>query len=94
MNLDREYKEEKVLDLFGKYGEILDYRLCVDNRTNLRNGKAWILYKTIAQSEKAIDALDGMSLNNRSIEIKKSLKKGFVPADTTNFTSSTKFTGI
>lgn len=38
--------------------------------------------------------MDGLQLNGRNIEIKRSLKKGFVPADTTNFTSSTKFTGI
>ena len=35
-----------------------------------------------------------MILNDRSIEIKRSLKKGFVPADTTNFTASTRFTGL
>ena len=35
-----------------------------------------------------------MILNNRSIEIKRSLKKGFVPTDTTNFTVSTRFTGL
>jgi hypothetical protein len=35
-----------------------------------------------------------LQLHGRNIEIKRSLKKGFVPADTTNFTSSTKFTGI
>jgi hypothetical protein len=35
-----------------------------------------------------------INFNGRNIEIKRSLKKGFIPADTTNFTSSTKFTGI
>jgi RNA recognition motif-containing protein len=62
--------------------------------SNKRNGKAWVLYKTTKQAEAALEALDGLILNNRSIEIKRSLKKGFVPADTTNFTPNTRFTGL
>ncbi len=69
----------KFLDIFGKHGDIIEHRLCVDYDTNKRNGKAWVLYKTTKQAEAALEALDGMILNNRSIEIKRSLKKGFVP---------------
>jgi RNA recognition motif-containing protein len=85
---------ERFLEIFRKYGEILEHRLCVDYDTNKRNGKAWVLYKTSKQAEMALEALDGLILNNRSIEIKRSLKKGFVPADTTNFTTNTRFTGL
>ena len=66
----------------------------MDQHTNKRNGKAWVLYKTPKQAEAALDALDGLILNNRSIEIKRSLKKGFVPADPTNFTPQHRFTGV
>ena len=37
--------------------------------------------------------MDGANFNNRSIEIKNSLKKGFVPSDPTNFTINHKFKG-
>jgi hypothetical protein len=72
----------------------LEYRLCIDHNSNKRNGKAWCLYRTSKQAEMALEGLDGLILNNRSIEIKRSLKKGFVPADTTNFTTNTRFTGL
>ena len=53
-----------------------------------------MLYKTTKQAEAALEALDSLILNNRSIEIKQSLKKGLFPTDTTNFTPNTHFTGL
>jgi RNA recognition motif-containing protein len=93
VNLDRDVPESRFKDLFSKFGEIIHYKLCEDNSTGLRNGKAWVLYKTSKQAERCLDELDGLSLNNRSIEIKRSLKKGFTPADQNNFTSKQKFQG-
>ena len=87
VNLDRDFPEKDFLELFGKYGSITGHKLCTDYLSGLRNGKAWITYKLNAEAEKALEALDGISLNKRSIEIKKSLKKGFVPNDSTNFTT-------
>ena len=41
----------------------------------------------------ALEELDGMSLNDRAIEIKRSLKKGFFPIDNTNFMTKSRFNG-
>lgn len=46
MNLDRDVPESKFRELFSRYGEITHSKLCEDNATGLRNGKAWVLYKT------------------------------------------------
>ena len=79
VNLDRDVPEREFLELFQEFGEIQSHKLQADFKSGLRNGKAWIKYKTAKQALYAMAELDGKSLNSRSIEIKQCLKKGFYP---------------
>jgi len=79
VNLDRDVPEKEFLALFGEYGEVASHKLQVDFNSGLRNGKAWIKFKTHKQAIAAMVNLDGKSLNDRSIEIKQCLKKGCYP---------------
>ena len=46
VNLDRDVPEREANELFAKYGELVNLKLCKDYENGKRNGKAWIHYKT------------------------------------------------
>lgn len=46
VNLDRDVPEKEFLALFGQFGEISSHKLQVDYNTGMRNGKAWIKFKS------------------------------------------------
>ncbi len=79
VNLDRDVSEKEFLELFRKYGTVMSHEFCVNKDSKIRNGKAFITYKSTKEAEFAMQELDGKVLNNRSIEIKRSLKRGSVP---------------
>lgn len=85
VNLDRDVPEAEFLRVFGQFGEIVEHKLCENTTNGLRNGKAWVRYRTGREAERAMEELDGLSMNGRSIEVKKGLKKGFTPQDYVHF---------
>ena len=68
-NLDSEVKPEEIRRLFEAYGQVVQVHIIVDRDTGLPRGFAFVEMANDAEAEKAIQALNGSMLSDRTLEV-------------------------
>jgi len=78
-NISFETTKETLEEEFGKYGKVLDVYLPVDTRTGFKRGFAFIRMEVEDEAKAAIQAMHGMTLDGRTVEVNISLPRGKAP---------------
>ena len=68
-NLGSEVTHEELRRLFEAYGEVVQVHIIVDRDTGLPRGFAFVEIKNDAEAEKAIQALNGSILRDRTLDV-------------------------
>ena len=68
-NLDSEVTHEDLRRLFEAYGQVVQVHIIVDRDTGLPRGFAFVEMTSDAEAEKAIKALNGSMLKDRTLEV-------------------------
>ncbi|XP_017781414.1 PREDICTED: sex-lethal homolog isoform X2 [Nicrophorus vespilloides] len=63
-NLPKEFTEDNLVDMFCKYGEIIQKNLLKDKNTGLPRGVAFVRFARGDEAQAAIAELDGLKLDN------------------------------
>jgi len=78
-NISFETTKEVLEQTFSEYGEVNDVYLPVDTKTGFKRGFAFVRMENEADAQKAIDGLNGVTLEGRTIEVNVSLPRGQAP---------------
>jgi len=68
-NLDPEVTHEELRLLFEAYGQVVQVHIIVDRDTGLPRGFAFVEMANEAEAEKAIKALNGSMLRDRTLDV-------------------------
>ncbi len=68
-NLGSEVTHEELRRLFEAYGEVMQVHIIVDRDTGLPRGFAFVEMTNDAEAEKAIKALNGSMLRDRTLDV-------------------------
>jgi len=78
-NISFETTKETLTEEFTKFGNVLDVYLPVDTRTGFKRGFAFIRMENEADATAAIENMNGILLEGRTIEVNISLPRGQAP---------------
>lgn len=78
-NISFETTKETLTEEFTKFGNVLDVYLPVDTRTGFKRGFAFIRMENEADATAAIENMNGMLLEGRTVEVNISLPRGQAP---------------
>jgi len=78
-NISFETTKETLTEEFTKFGSVLDVYLPVDTRTGFKRGFAFIRMENEADATAAIENMNGMLLEGRTVEVNISLPRGQAP---------------
>lgn len=78
-NISFETTQETLEEEFSKFGKVLDVYLPVDTRTGFKRGFAFIRMEEDDGAKAAIESMNGMTLEGRTIEVNISLPRGQAP---------------
>jgi RNA recognition motif-containing protein len=72
------WKEEKLKEIFGAYGEVESAKIIIDKITRQNKGFAFVTMPNDEEAKTAIAELDGVEMDGRNIIVNKSepLKAG------------------
>lgn len=68
-NLPKDFTEENLAELFGKYGEIIQKNLLKDKNTGLPRGVAFVRFARGDEAQAAIHDLDGVKLDKSMLSL-------------------------
>ncbi|MBY0228065.1 MAG: RNA-binding protein [Gemmataceae bacterium] len=68
-NLPWETDNDSLLELFGKYGQVLKAQVIIDRETGRSRGFAFVEMANEAEAQKAISELDGQQLGGRPLKV-------------------------
>jgi RNA recognition motif-containing protein len=68
-NLSFAVKDEDLRDFFAEYGEVASAKVIMDKFTNRSRGFAFVEMPDEAAGQKAIQELDGATVDGRSIKV-------------------------
>lgn len=71
-NLSYTMTDEDLKELFVEYGPVKSAKVIMDRETGRSKGFGFIEMETKADGEKAVAALDGTSVNDRSLRVNES----------------------
>ncbi len=74
-NLDFNATEESVRSLFERYGAVNSARIMTDRETGRSRGVAFVEMENDNEAEQAISALNGYSLDGRSLNVNEARPK-------------------
>jgi len=74
-NLSYDTTEEKLSNLFAQHGEIVSVKAITDKFTGKSKGFAFVEMVNDNEAKAAINALNGMDLDGRSIKVNEALDK-------------------
>jgi RNA recognition motif-containing protein len=66
------WKEEKLKEIFGAYGEVESAKIIIDKITRQNKGFAFVVMPNDEEAQSAIAALDGTEMDGRNIIVTKS----------------------
>jgi RNA recognition motif-containing protein len=77
------WKEEKLVEIFGEFGEVHSAKIIIDKITRQNKGFAFVEMPNDEEAKAAIEALDGKEMDERKIIVTKSepLKAGNLDKD-------------
>jgi RNA recognition motif-containing protein len=68
-NLSFAVKDEDLREFFAEYGEVASAKVIMDKFTNRSRGFAFVEMPDDAAAQKAIDELDGATVDGRTIKV-------------------------
>jgi len=68
-NLDSQVTQEELRRLFEAYGQVGEIHIILDRNTGLPRGFAFVEMRNATAAEKAIKALDGSTLRDRTLTV-------------------------
>jgi RNA recognition motif-containing protein len=74
-NLDFNANEEAVRGLFEQYGQVNSARIMTDRETGRSRGFAFVEMENEAEADRAIQALNGYSLDGRALNVNEARPK-------------------
>lgn len=78
-NISFDTTKEVLEEEFSKYGTVNDVYLPIDTRSGFKRGFAFIRMKDEDEAQAAIEGLNGINLEGRTIEVNASLPRGQAP---------------
>jgi RNA recognition motif-containing protein len=87
-NLGFNVQDEDLRSVFAPYGEVTSAKVIMDKMTNQSRGFGFVEMKDDEASKKAIQELDGTSIDNRSIKVVEARPKEDRP---NNFRNNNNF---
>jgi RNA recognition motif-containing protein len=79
-NLSFNVQDEDLKELFTPYGEVTSAKIIMDKMTNRSRGFGFVEMSDDAAAQKAVTALDGGSMDGRSIKVTEARPKEERPA--------------
>jgi RNA recognition motif-containing protein len=79
-NLSFNIQDEDLKGFFAEYGEVASAKVIMDKFTNQSRGFGFVEMPDNADAQKAIAALDGTTVDNRSIKVMEARPKEDRPA--------------
>jgi RNA recognition motif-containing protein len=79
-NLDSETTQEELRQLFETYGEVVQVHIIRDRDSGLPRGFAFVEMTNRAEAERAIQALNGSILRDRTLSVSYALPRPERPA--------------
>ncbi len=74
-NLDFKVDEEDLKGIFEEYGNVSETKIITDKFTGRSKGFGFVTMGNITEGEKAIDELNGSTLENRQIVVNEAREK-------------------
>lgn len=75
-NLAPETTESELTEIFSHYGRILSLQIVLDQATRKSRGYAFLLFEKTEEASKAMEQLNGLSINRQQIRIEKARRAG------------------
>src|SRR5688572_16183843 len=83
-NLSFNIQDEELKNFFTEFGEVSSSKIITDRETNRSRGFGFVEMADDEASKKAIAALDGTTVDGRSIKVTEARKKEAKPAYSNN----------
>jgi len=74
-NFGEELDDDKMMELFGKYGTVTSKKIAVDEEGKSK-GFGFVAFAESAEAEAAVAALNGMDLNGKQLYVGRAQKRG------------------
>ena len=74
-NLDFKVDETDLNEIFGDYGQVDEVKIITDKYSGKSKGFGFVTMGNSAEGQKAIDELNGASLENRNMVVNEALPK-------------------
>lgn len=74
-NFGGDLDDEKLKDMFEKYGKILSAKVMIDDNTNELRGFGFVSFEEPESAEKAVDDLNGQDINGKLLYVGRAQKK-------------------
>ncbi|KAG5477813.1 hypothetical protein LSCM1_05114 [Leishmania martiniquensis] len=79
--------DKELLEMFEEYGEIESAKVMLDIHTGRSRGIAFVKFKSVEDAEKAVDALNGTTLNGHQLTVRvANSRAAYLPGNPTNKT--------
>jgi len=83
-NLSFQVQDQDLLEIFAEYGEVSSAKIIMDKMTSRSRGFGFIEMPDDEASKKAIAALDGTTIDGRTIKVTEARQKEQRPRDHTD----------
>jgi len=75
-NISYDLSENELRDEFSKYGEVMSVKIITDRETNRPKGFGFVEMRRDEDGAKAIEELNGLMVNGRSLKVNEAKPKG------------------
>ncbi len=74
-NLDFKVNENDLKEIFGEYGTVASVKIIIDKYSGKSKGFGFVEMENQSEGKKAIDELNGATLENRALKVNESKPK-------------------
>ena len=74
-NLPENYTEKELLETFSQFGNIKSVKIILDPNTGESEGYGFVEMEKMEEAQKAIDELDGLTIDGKVIFVNKARKE-------------------
>ena len=74
-NLPENYTEKELLETFSQFGNIKSVKIILDPNTGESEGYGFVEIEKMEEAQKAIDELDGLTIDGKVIFVNKARKE-------------------
>lgn len=74
-NLPENYTEKELLETFSQFGDVKSVKIILDPNTEESGGYGFVEMEKMEEAQKAIDELDGLTIDGKVIFVNKARKE-------------------